>query len=131
MLMSLRLIRALCYVLGFAFLFSGFYYLLFPEHLFSTIQSLGINVENEVVFWKALAFAYMITISALSLLIAQNIAIQWRGLLVLTIAKLSSSLTGLGLYLLGGGLGLAIFVVDFPLAILFLALYLWILKVKG
>lgn len=129
--MLFKVARVVCYSLSLVFFAGGFYFLLYPEDLFSNIQRLGVDTSNEIVFWKTLTFAYMITISALSFIIAQNITIYWRVIPVLIIAKLSSSLTGLVFYFTGIFLGIVIFGVDFPLAIFFVALYFWILKVKG
>lgn len=129
--MSLRVVRVICYLLGIVFLIGGFYFLLYPENLFLNLKSFGIDTSNEIVFWKILTFAYMITISALSFLVAQNITIYWRAIPVLILAKLSSSLTGLVFYTNGIALGGVVFAVDFPLAVLFAGIYLWVLRVKG
>ncbi|MCS7143858.1 MAG: hypothetical protein NZ879_02425 [Archaeoglobaceae archaeon] len=129
--MQFMIARSICYLLSLIFLFGGFYFLLYSEDLFSNLQKFGIDTKNEIIFWKTLTFAYMITISALSFLVAQNITLYWRAIPVLVIAKLSSSLTGLAFYTTGVALGGVIFVVDFPLAVLFVAIYFWILKVKG
>jgi len=129
--MSLRVIKVICYLLGLAFLLCGFYLLLLSEELLLSLKGLGISVEGETAFWKALAFAYMITISALSFVVARNVALYWRIILVLALAKFSSSLAGIAFYVHGFDLGGLVFAVDFPLAMLFTALYLWALKVKG
>ncbi|MEM0215889.1 MAG: hypothetical protein QXI54_03890 [Archaeoglobaceae archaeon] len=126
-----RIAKLICYLLSAIFLLGSFYFLLDSEGLFSNLQKLGVNTSNEIIFWKTLTFAYMITISALTFLIAQNITIYWRLFSVLVVAKLSSSITGFIFYINGFALGGVIFAVDFPLAILFLVLYFWILKVRG
>lgn len=131
-LKGLLVIKIICYILGLIFLLSGFYYLIYPENLFSNLENYGIDTKDEIVFWKTLTFAYMITISALAVVVAHNVALYWRVLPVLVLAKLSSSLTGLKFYLnRGSDLGVLIFAVDFPLAVLFAVMYVWVLKVKG
>lgn len=130
--MPFRVARAILYLLGFAFLFGGFYFLLYSQEMFLNLRGFGVDTSNELVFWKTLTFAYMITISSLSFLIAYNIKAYWRAIPVLILAKLSSSLTGFAFYITSGvDLGAVIFAVDFPLALLLIAIYFWILRVRG
>jgi hypothetical protein len=139
-MIEFRVSKILCYVFSLTFFLFGFYLILVPSHLVNFIGELGIQTGvhseikpfDEILFWRILSFAYMMTIAFLAFLIAANITIYWRFLLVLFVAKIASSLSALGFFLSGGSiLTFAIFISDFPLSILFLGLYIWIRSRRG
>uniref|UniRef100_A0A7C3REN7 Uncharacterized protein n=1 Tax=Archaeoglobus fulgidus TaxID=2234 RepID=A0A7C3REN7_ARCFL len=132
-MIEFKVAKAFCLLSFVIFLFVGFYFFLFPKSLEIVILETGklLKVErgDEINFWRSLTFAYMMTIAFLALLIASNVTIYWRFLIVLFIAKVSSSSAALTFFLSGGGFySLVITFVDFPLALFFIGLYLWIWK---
>lgn len=98
-MIEFKVAKVVCWVFFVTFLIAGFYFFLLPENLENIIsvvgESLKVEIGEEINFWKSLAFAYMITIAFIAALIATNVTIYWRFLLILFVAKISSSTAAL------------------------------------
>lgn len=122
---NLRLLAASFAVVGLLFIIT-------PDGVLDTISDFGDNFgdftrapETDEKFWLALGFAYMATITAICV-VAQADVIRYRALLlILFVAKTSSSLAALGFYLFDQDVFMYLlnFLVDGFLALS--ALWLW------
>jgi hypothetical protein len=124
----------------YIFLIAGFFFLLFPEltlsslnivsaHLFPALPLLPVSQEK---YWLVLAFAMMMTITALCYMAQRDIATRKDYVIPVLVAKLSTTMAGLAMFLFSyrAFAYLANSVVDFSIFLILLAFY-WKAKAVG
>lgn len=124
-MLNLRLMAA-------GFLIVGLLFIITPDGVLNAISDFGDHFgdfprapETEEKFWLALAFAYMMTITAIAV-VAQTDVIRYRALIgILVVAKTTSSLAALGFFVFDQDVFIYLlnFLVDGFLAISALWLY--------
>lgn len=131
-------------VYALMFIGASLVFVLFPERMFDLMNRFSGHffpslprAADSGKFWLSLTVSMMVTITALSLFIYANVREHYRMAVPLVAAKFTSSLFGLGFFIIGFGCpdtgwnslaNCAIAVTDFPLGALMLILYL---RVKG
>jgi hypothetical protein len=122
-------------LLAVSFAVVGFLFIAFPDGVLNTISDLGDEIGNftrapETVeqFWLALAFAYMVVITGICLVVQADVVRYRPVLLVLAAGKTASSLGALGFYLFDQDVFIYLlnFLVDGYLAVM--SLWLWSLS---
>ncbi len=123
-------------LLSLSFAVVGLLFVLFPAQTLGVTDTLGRRLGSfapapvsEQRFWLTLAFAYMVLVTALAGLAAQDVRANRNLLPVLALGKLASSLTALGFFLLDRPVFIYLlnFVVDGGIVIVVIAC-LWLLK---
>jgi hypothetical protein len=122
-------------LLAASFALVGFLFIAFPDGVLDVISDLGDEIgdftrapETEEQLWLALAFAYMVVITGICLVVATDVVRFRPLLLVLAAGKAASSLAALGFYLFDSDVFIYLlnFLVDGFLV--FAALWLWSLS---
>jgi hypothetical protein len=122
-------------LLAVSFAVVGFLFIAFPDGVLNTISDLGDEIgdftrapETVEQFWLALAFAYMVVIAGICVVVQADIVRYRPVLLVLAAGKTASSLAALGFYLFDKDVFIYLlnFLVDGYLAVL--SLWLWSLS---
>ena len=139
-----KVLRAVSLLYALAFIGTTLVFILFPQVLFGIINGISGAVApglppaaDSGKFWLSMTVSMMVTITVLSLFIFRDVNANYRMAVPLAFAKFTSSLCGLGFFAAGFLFpctkwntlaNLVIFITDFPLGVLILALYF---KVKS
>ena len=119
-------------LLAVSFAVVGALFIVTPDGVLEVITDLGDEIgsfspapETTEQFWLALAFAYMVVIAGISLVVSLDVVRFRPLLLVLAAGKTASSLSALGFYLFDDDVFIYLlnFLVDGYLAVL--SLFLW------
>lgn len=127
-------LRRLMQVWAGLFVFGGFYFLLLPDLLVRDLNATGAFLglaEIEIQggtgseeFWRILGLAMMATIAAASWVAARDVRRHRAAIIPIVVSKLTSSALGLAYFALSGaGAFLAIFLADFPMALVTIYFY--------
>jgi hypothetical protein len=129
-----RFVVANLWLLAASFTVVGILFIAVPDGVLDTITDLGDSIgtfaqapETTEKFWLALAFAYMVVIAGICVVVATDIVRFRPLLLVLAAGKTASSLSALGFYVFDQDVFIYLlnFLVDGFLALS--ALWLWML----
>jgi hypothetical protein len=127
-----RFVVANLWLLAASFAVVGILFIAVPDGVLNTISDLGDEIgsftrapETTEKFWLALAFAYMVVITGICVVVATDVVRFRPVLLVLAAGKTASSLAALGFYVFDQDVFIYLlnFVVDGFLALS--ALWLW------
>ena len=123
-------------LLAVSFAVVGILFIAVPNGVLDVISDLGNDIgsftrapDTVEKFWLALAFAYMVVITGISVVVQADVVRYRPVLLVLAAGKTASSLAALGFYVFDSNVFIYLlnFIVDGFLALI--ALFLW--KVAG
>jgi len=123
-------------LLAVSFAVVGILFIAVPNGVLDVISDLGNDIgsftrapHTEEKFWLALAFAYMVVITGICVVVQADVVRYRPVLLVLAAGKTASSLGALGFYVFDSDVFIYLlnFIVDGFLALI--ALYLW--KIAG
>jgi hypothetical protein len=119
-------------LLAVSFAVVGALFIITPNGVLDTISDLGDELgnfsrapETTEKFWLALAFAYMVVITGICVVVLTDVVRYRPVLLVLAVGKAASSLAALGFYLFDDDVFIYLlnFIVDGYLAVLSLVLF--------